>query len=261
MPHGPLIVPDLGEYNAKDWHMQYKEWAGMVTYMDNKVGDLLRLLEELGIDDNTIIFFASDNGDSSDGYESRYLKDENTPSISAFFDSSSHTRGKKGDSYDGAFHVPAMARWPGHITPNQISDQIWAFWDFLPTAADLAGVAPPSDIDGISILPTLLGSEDQKQHDYLYWEYSQNQSVRDGKWFGHRANGGDVELYDLIADPGQSKDLSGQFPDIKKEMEVIMDYAHTPSDVWPSPGESQDEFQKRLMDNNVPERPNNVGLY
>ncbi len=261
MPHGPLIVPDLGEYNAKDWPMQYKEWAGMVTYMDRKVGDLLHLLEELDIDDETIIFFASDNGDSSDAYQSRYTKVNEAESISSFFASSSPTRGKKGDSYDGAFHVPAMARWPGHITPNSTSDQIWAFWDFLPMAADVAGVEPPTDVDGISILPTLLGNGDQKQHDYLYWEFNQNQAVRDGKWFAHRANGGDMELYNLIADPEQSIDLSGQFPDITKEMDVIMDNAHTPSDVWPSPGESQDEFKKRLMDNNVPERPNNVGLY
>lgn len=261
MPHGPLIVPELGEYKSKEWPMQYKEWAGMVTYMDQKVGDLMNLLEELGIDDDTMIFFASDNGDSSDAYEKQYKKDETTLSISSFFDSSSPTRGIKGDSYDGAFHVPALVRWPGHIAPNQTSDQIWAFWDFLPTAADIVGVAPPSDIDGISILPTLVGKGNQKQHDYLYWEYNQNQAIRDGKWFAHRANGGDVELYDLIADPEQSKDLSSQFPELSKEMEIRMDGAHTPSDVWPSPGEGQDEFKQRLIVQNIPDRLNNVGEY
>lgn len=261
VPHGPLIVPELGDYKDKDWPIQYKEWAAMITRMDNEVGKLLNLIKELGLDENTIIFFASDNGDSSHGYEGRYLKEKSSPIISDFFSSSSPTRGRKGDSYDGAFHVPAIARWPGHIPPNKESNLIWAFWDFLPTAADIAGVEPPSDIDGISILPTLLGQDQQKQHDYLYWEFNQEQAVRYGNWFAHRANGGQIELYDLIADPQQSNDLSVNFPDIVEEMEKIMLNAHTPSDVWPSPGEKQEDFQKRLIDNNIPDRPDNVGLF
>ncbi len=261
IPHGPLIVPDLGEYNDKDWPIQHKEWAAMITRMDTEVGKLLHLLKDLGLDDNTIIFFASDNGDSSDGYEGRYLKEKEAPTLSDFFASSSPTKGRKGDSYDGAFHVPALVRWPGHIAPNQISDHIWAFWDFLPTAAEIAGVEPPSDIDGISILPTLLGKGNQKPHDYLYWEYNQNQAVRDGKWFAHRASGGQIELYDLITDPQQSKDLSESFPVVVKRMKEIMLEAHFPSDVWPSPGEKQEDFKKRLTDNNIPERPDNVGLF
>jgi arylsulfatase A-like enzyme len=260
IPHGPLIVPDLGEYKDKDWPIQHKEWAAMITRMDTEVGKLLKLIDELGLDENTIIFFASDNGNST-GYENRYLKEKSGPSLVDFFDLASPTRGKKGDSYNGAFHVPAVVRWPGKIAPDQVSDQIWAFWDFLPTAAEIAGIQAPSDIDGISILPTLLGKGKQKQHDYLYWEFIQNQAVRKGKWFAHRANGGEIELYDLISDPQQSRDLSSTNSKIVKKVEQIMGNAHTPSDVWPSPGESPEEFKKRLKENNISERPNNISVY
>jgi len=261
IPHGPLIVPDLGEFKDKDWGIMYKEWAAMITRMDTEVGKLLNLIKELGLDENTIIFFTSDNGNSSYGYERRYLTDSNSPSLNDFFNLDSPTRGRKTNSYDGAFHVPAMVRWPGHIKPNQVSAQKWAFWDFLPTAIEIAGVKPSSDIDGISILPTLLGKRKQKQHEYLYWEYQQNQAVRYGKWFAHRVNGGHIELYDLISDAQQSNDLSNRFPDIVKKIEQIMYKSHTPSDVWPSPGETPEEFKKRLKDNNIPDRPNNAGLF
>jgi arylsulfatase A-like enzyme len=259
-PHGPLIVPDLGIYKDENWDIQLKEWAAMITRMDTEVGKLLALLKELKIDDNTIIFFASDNGNQG-GYDGRYLKLKSGPTIREFFDQDSPTRGGKGDSYDGAFHVPAMVRWPGHIKPGQVSDHIWAFWDFLPTAAEIAGIEAPSAIDGISILPTLLGKEGQKQHEYLYWEYQQSQAIRSGKWYAHRASGKQIELYDLITDPKQSNDLSGSQPDVIRKMEDIMTKSHTPSDVWPSPGESPEQFAKRLKDNNIPEGPNNLSRY
>ena len=259
-PHGPLIVPDLGIYKDERWDIQHKEWAAMITRMDTEVGKLLSLLKELKLDDNTIIFFAADNGNPS-GYDGRYLKLKNGPAIGEFFNDASPTRGDKGDSYDGAFHVPAMVRWPGHISPGKESDHIWAFWDFLPTAAEIAGIKPPSEIDGISILPALLGKGEQKQHEYLYWEYKQNQAVRSGKWFAHKASGKQIELYDLIADPQQLNDLSSNYPDVVKKMEEAMIQSHSPSDVWPSPGETNEEFAKRLKENNVPERPDNLSLY
>lgn len=261
IPHGPLIVPDLGEYNDKEgWAVQHKEWAAMITRMDSHVGDLLNLLDELGLGDNTVIFFVSDNGDSA-GYEGRYLEVEDAPRIMDFFNSHSPTRGRKGQSYDGAFRVPALVRWPDRIGANLVSAQIWAFWDFMPTAAEIAGIEPPSDIDGISILPTLTGNGLQEQHEYLYWEFNQNQAVRADRWYAHRANGGHVELYDLPADPQQTNDLSSRFPEIAERMGTMMDEAHTPSDVWISPGESEEEFQQRLRENNVPKRPDNVALF
>ena len=259
-PHGPLIVPDLGIYKNEDWDIHHKEWAAMITRMDTEVGKLLALLKKLKIDDETIIFFASDNGNPT-GYDSRYLKLKSGQTIGEFFNNACPTRGGKGDVYDGAFHVPAMVRWHGKIKPGQVSDYIWAFWDFLPTAAEIAGVEVPVKTDGISILPTLLGKEKQNQHDYLYWEYQQDQAVRSGKWYAIRPGGKQVELYDLIADPQQSNDLSSNYPDNVRRMEEIMARSHTPSDVWPSPGETQEAFAKRLKDNNIPERPDNVSNY
>ncbi|WP_339924549.1 sulfatase-like hydrolase/transferase [uncultured Cyclobacterium sp.] len=132
-PHGPLIVPELGEYKDQDWPIQHKEWAAMISRMDGDVGRLMALLEELNLDDDTIIFFASDNGNSSQGYEKRYLDLEEGPTLSEFFKHLSPTRGQKSKEYNGGFHVPAMARWPGHIPAGSESDLIWAFWDFLPT--------------------------------------------------------------------------------------------------------------------------------
>lgn len=259
-PHGPLIVPDLGIYKDKDWDIHNKEWAAMITRMDTEVGRLLALLKKLKIDNETIIFFASDNGNPT-GYDDRYLKLKSGQTIGEFFNNTCPTRGGKGDAYDGAFHVPAMVRWPGKIKPGQVSDYIWAFWDFLPTAAEIAGVEVPVKTDGISILPTLLGKEKQNQHDCLYWEYQQDQAVRSGKWYALRPDGKQVELYDLIADPQQSNDLSSNYSEIVKRMEEIMARSHTPSDVWPSPGETQEAFAKRLKDNNIPERPDNVSNY
>jgi arylsulfatase A-like enzyme len=262
IPHGPLIVPELGEYKDEDWAIQHKEWAAMVTRMDSEVGRLLNLLEELGLEENTVIFFASDNGNGSYGYERRYLENDATARrFSEFFNQDSPTRGRKTDSYDGAYRVPALVYWPGHIAANQVSDHMWAFWDFLPTAAAIAGIEPPSGIDGISILPALTGKGKQVEHEYLYWEYRQNQAVRYGKWFAHRSSGKEVELYDLASDPQQSSDLSDGHPEVVKRIEQIMREAHTPSDVWPSPGETPEEFNNRLEENQIPERPENAGLF
>jgi len=259
-PHGPLIVPDLGTYKDESWDIQHKEWAAMITRMDTEVGKLLALLEELKLDDNTIIFFASDNGNPT-GYDSRYLNLKEGLTLEEFFNNTAPTRGKKGDSYNGAFQVPAMVRWPGHIKPAQVSDQIWAFWDFLPTAAEIAGIEPPSGLDGISVLPVLTGETEEIEREYLYWEYKQKQAVRSGKWFAHKPNGKPVELFDLSSDPGQSVSLSREFPDIVRRMEEIMQKSHTPSDVWPSPGETPEQFAKRLKENNIPERHANASDY
>lgn len=262
IPHGPLIVPDLGEYKNEDWPIQHKEWAAMVTRLDTQVGRVLKSIKELGLDENTIILFASDNGFSAYGYEGRYLQEKAGPSLEEFFNLASPTKGRKGDTFNGAFHVPVVARWPGHIAPGQTSDHIWAFWDFMPTAAAIAGVAAPRNTDGISILPVLTGMNKRKQHDYLYWEFANTQVIRTGKWFSRRAGGSrHIELYDLIADPQQNNDLSAGNPNIVKRIARIMDKSHTPGDVWPSPGETEEAFQKRLAGKDIPPRPNNLFLY
>jgi len=168
-------------------------------------------------------------------------------------------RGRKGDSYDGAFRVPALVRWSGKIKAGQVSDQIWAFWDFLPTAAELAGTQLKTKTDGISILPTLLGQPGkQKQHEFLYWEFGKNQAVRMKNWFAHRKNGGRVELYDLLRDPQQKKDLAAEHAKTAARALQIMQQEHTPSEVWPSPGESNEQYQLRLKKLGVNSYPVNI---
>ena len=132
-------------------------------------------------------------------------------------------------------------------------------WDFLPTAAEIVNVNAPENIDGISILPTLLGdSVKQEQHDFLYWEYKAEQAVRMHNWYGYKNKAGKLEVYDLIKNPEQDKDMSAEYPDVAQKIEEIMREQHVPSDVWPSPGESQDEFQKRMTALGIGERPKNV---
>ena len=261
VPHGPLIVPELGQYKDKEWPIQHKEWAAMVSRMDGEVGKLMALLKDLNLDENTIIFFASDNGNSSQGYEKRYLDVQEGPTLSAFFKHRSPTRGQKGNEYNGGFHIPAIARWPAHIAAGTESDHIWAFWDFLPTAADLAGVSPPSGLDGISILPTLTGKGVQKQHEYLYWEHNQNQAIKWGDYFGHKASGADLELYNLKTDPQQQNDISDDNTEMVEKINNMMADSHRSSDVWPSPGESKEAFQKRMEEQNIPKKPNNIGHF
>ena len=255
IPHGPIIAPDLGPYRDTDWPVGHKEWAAMITRLDHAVGDVLSLLEELQIDDQTLVFFASDNGCSLRGYD----RDRTVVRISEHFQSGGPTRGGKGETCDGAFRVPAVARWPGHIEAGQVSDHVWAFWDVLPTTAELAGATMPEGIDGISFAPTLLGDpENQQQHDYLYWEFQQNQAVRHNDWFAHRKNGGQVELYDLDQDPQQRHDLAGENRALAAKVLTWMQQSHQPSEVWPSPGESVTAFAERLQRAGVPKRARNI---
>jgi arylsulfatase A-like enzyme len=214
-------------------------YAAMVTHMDKGVGQILDLLEELGIADNTLILFTSDNGPTF-----RRLGG----SDSDFFESAGVFKGLKGDLYEGGIRVPLVARWPGHIPPGTTTDHIAAWYDILPTLCDAAGVKTPADIDGTSFLPTLLGKPDeQKPHDFLYWEftsYGGQQAVRMGKWKGIRRDmiqrhkkGQPIvtELYNLDTDPGESTDLADQNPAVLKKIETIMRNEHTPSTRFPFP--------------------------
>ncbi len=257
-PHGSYIAPDLNIYKDLDWPLSHKIYASMVTRVDDEVGKLLNLLKELKIDNNTLVIFASDNGNTGGN-----AKEDETPN-EIFFNSFSPTRGGKGDIYDGAFNVPAMARWPGVIEAGTVSDHIWAFWDFLPTAADLAGVETPGNTDGISFLPTLLGQiEEQKEHEFLYWEYKAEQAVRMGKWYGFKNKKGKLEIYDLENNPEQDTDLSEKYPEIYSKIDEIMQSEHTPSDVFLLPGESNDEYKIRMKSLGVTEenRPDNAGNF
>jgi arylsulfatase A-like enzyme len=230
-----MEVPAYGPYADKDWPRPQKGHAAMITRMDGDVGRLMAKLEELGLDENTFVFFSSDNGPHKEG-----------GADPAFFNSSGPLRGYKRALYEGGIRVPTIARWPGKIKPGSVTDHISAFWDFLPTCCDLAGIDTPQDTDGISMLPTLLGrAAEQKDHEYLYWEFHEQgkkQAVRMGNWKGVRLNvaknpDGPIELYYLKTDIGEQNNIADQHPQIVARIEDIMASARTPSEHWPLPGQ------------------------
>lgn len=228
IPHGKYQVPDDKPYSDKSWSQAEKNYAAMITRMDKDIGDIFSLLDSLGIDENTVVFFASDNGA--------------TKRMSPFFNSNGPLRGFKGDMYEGGIRAPLIARWPGKIAPGRTSDHISAFWDMLPTFAEIAGAVNPENIDGISFLPELL-NESQKEHEFLFWSYftynygwdpgSENprnqlesMAVRMGKWKAVRNNlknnpDADIELYDLSEDIGEENNVADQFSAILKKMKRI----------------------------------------
>jgi len=241
IPHMALQVPEdsLAEYRGKWPDPPYKGdkgyfahpnpracYAAMVTRMDKDVGRIMSLLKELALDDNTLVIFTSDNGPTFNG-----------GSDSAFFESAKPLRGLKGSVYEGGIRVPYIARWPGRIKAAGTSNHISAFWDFLPTCCELTGKDPPQDIDGISMLPTLLGrDQEQKKHEYMYWELRGQQAIRMGKWKALRLKPGrKIELYDLDSDIAESNDLADGHPEIVAEMAKIFRTSRTESEVFPLP--------------------------
>ncbi|MBI1317580.1 MAG: sulfatase-like hydrolase/transferase [Candidatus Hydrogenedens sp.] len=222
-----MEVPDLAPYEDNDWPAPQKGHAAMITRLDRDVGRLMQALKDHGLDENTIVFFTSDNGPHAEGG----AKPE-------FFRSAGDLNGKKRDLTDGGIKVPMIVRWPGHVEAGSESDLVWAFWDFLPTAAALADAEPPKDINGISVLPTLLGQEGQQQHDYLYWEFFEGgflQGVRMKNWKGIRRDFRRFELYDLNADPGEKTNVADEHPEVVNQIAGIMDQARTDSEHFPIP--------------------------
>jgi len=220
-----MQVPSDAPYSGKDWPQVEKNFAAVVTRLDSDVGRLMNTLKETGLDGNTLVVFASDNGPHREG--------GHNPS---FFESSGPLRGIKRDLSEGGIRVPAIMRWPGTIRAGSVSDFPWAFWDFLPTAAELAGVPAPAGIDGQSILPALRG-DTQKPHEYLYWEFHESgfdQAVRAGNWKGLRKGPqGPLELYDLSADLGERHNLAASNPEVVKRLEAILARARTEDPEWP----------------------------
>lgn len=211
-----MEVPSYGPYANRDWPEPEKGFAAMVTYMDRDVGRLFALLKELEIDDETLVLFTSDNGPHQEGGHKH-----------EFFDSNGPLTGYKRSLHDGGIRVPLIARWPGRVAAGTTSDLPSAFWDFLPTACELAGVAPPENIDGLSYLPTLLGEDArQKRHEYLYWasqEGKQPVGVRYGKWKlveyqTPKAAPEDWRLYDLSRDIAEMNDLADAHPEMVEKI-------------------------------------------
>lgn len=215
-PHGPLIVPRLESYTYDNWPSQrHQEWGSIITRMDNGIGRILDLLEDLGIDDNTIIFFASDNGYSCWGYFGMEQGEK-----VEFFDNKGPFRGSKFTlDGEGGIRVPLIARWPGKIEPGSVTEQPVAFWDILPTLSELGGAKVGHDTDGISIVSTLLNKGDEQlQHEYFYWEQNHQQVVRMGQWKAYREHPEkSTELYNLEKDVGETKNIAGDNPDIVRK--------------------------------------------
>ncbi len=247
-PHAEIRVPEdsLGEYKGKfpetpfvnlkaDQHPSqgyrsqatpHAAFAAMVTRMDRDVGRILEHLKQLGLDEDTIVFFTSDNGPHKEG-----------GADPEFFDSNGPLRGIKRDLYDGGIRVPMIVRWPGTIKANRTSEQVWAMWDVLPTAAAIARARAPKNVDGISMLPTLQGKR-QRDHEYLYWEFFERgfqQAVRMKNWKAVRLSPGQpLELYDMAKDAGEQENVAGRHPKIVAEMEKILAGARTESEKWPA---------------------------
>lgn len=211
-------VPTDLQYAGKPWPDVEKDHAAVITYLDGKVGDLMARLKALGVDDNTLVFFASDNGAHKEGGH----KPE-------FFNSTGGLRGHKRSLYEGGVRSPTMVRWPAFIKGGQRSTFAWAFWDMLPTFADLAGesvvgTSDFKDLDGISIVPMLLGHSEQAAHEYLYFTWSatttvSGYAVRQGRWKGvvpfcadseglQPSMEDNMEIYDLSADPFETSDVA-----------------------------------------------------
>ncbi len=217
----------LGPYGSQP--EAHAAFAAMVKELDDYVGDLLKKLQELGLDKNTIVIFASDNGPHMEG-----------GADPDYFDSNGPLKGYKRDMYEGGIRTPMLVRWTGKIRPGSRSNHISAFWDVMPTFAEITGAKIPVPIDGISFLPSLLGKK-QKEHDYLYWEFHEQggkMAVRMDNWKAVKLNIDKVpqcetELYDLSADSGEVNNIASSRPEIVKKMEEIMKEAHSPSIDFP----------------------------
>lgn len=225
----PRAIPQ--KWDGKGYQPQaypHAAYAAMVTILDTYVGQVIAKLKTLGLDKNTLIVFTSDNGPHREG--------GNDPD---FFNSSGSLRGIKRSLYEGGMREPMIVSWPGVIQKGKRSNQTGAFWDFLPTFADLIKQPVPAAVDGISILPTLVSKGKQQQHEYLYWEFHEDggrQAIRKGKWKGvkNKANHAESarwELYNLEADPAEKTDLAAEQPDLIRQLEKIAAQAHRSSDV------------------------------
>jgi len=254
VPHLPLQVPDdsIAPYIGKfpdppyDGKRSYRAhptpraaYAGMISRMDRDIGRMLTTIDELGLTDNTIVIFTSDNGPARHGPGGMDAK---------FFNSTGGLRGEKGTLFEGGIRVPAIAKWPGHVPAGTVSGFACAAYDWMPTLMEMINETEsiPNGINNHSFAPTLLGRR-QPKGTALYWEFAGSggqQACRFGKWKAIRTglwgnepipkNSG-IELYDLVADPAESVDLAEKFPRLRKRAELIMDSAHVPTKTFPFP--------------------------
>jgi len=227
-----MEVPDVGQYADRDWPAPQKHHAAMITRLDDAVGQVLDRLEKLGLTDKTVVFVSSDNGPHSEG-----------GADARFFRSAGPLRGKKRDLTEGGIRVPMVVRWPGVVPAGTTSDYAWGFCDVLPTLAEIAGAMPPASIDGISVLPAIVGAKlagrEMVAHPPLYWEFHERgfqQAVRLGHWKAIRPRtGAPLELYDLDRDLSEKQNVAGAQLEVVARCEQVMVTARTESAHWPTP--------------------------
>ncbi|MGK7397916.1 MAG: arylsulfatase [Candidatus Cyclobacteriaceae bacterium M3_2C_046] len=232
LPGEKQEVPDFGIYADRDWEKTSKGYAAMITRMDRDVGAILDRLGQLGLAENTLVIFTSDNGPMQ----------EEAHAFAKRFNSNGPLRGGKRDVYEGGIRVPLIAWWPETITAGTQTDHISAFWDFLPTACELARVEVPSDVTGKSYLPALM-SQEQPDDEYLYWEFPEKGfqvAIRQGPWKAVKTGLSENpeapwQLYNLEQDIDESENIAGQHPDIIEKMDEIFRQAHQPSQEFPLP--------------------------
>ena len=222
-----MEVPDYRIYANEDWESDSLGYAAMITRLDGYVGEIVAKLKETGLEENTLFIFTSDNGPMPEKV-----------GFTKFFDSNGPYRGGKREPYEGGVRIPFIAKWPGKIKAGTINHHITAFYDFLPTCCDIAGIDIPEWTDGISYLPTLLGNDDEQQtHKYYYSEFHGGQgwqAIRKDNWKAVRPKARvtpdePIELYNLSTDIGEKNNVADQYPEIVAELAKIMDEAHVPS--------------------------------
>ena len=226
LPHGRYEIPDASAWDDKPWTDDEKVYAAMITKIDTQVGQIADLLHELGIKDNTLLFFGSDHG-AARRWEP--------------FGSCGALRGQKGTMYEGGLRTPMIVHWPDRIPAGAVSDQVWYYTDFMPTVADVIGTDAPDNMDGVSILPTLLDESQDIGERFLYWERfggGFKQAVRWKNWKAVRNPSPrlldePLELYDLDRDIGEENDVAADHPDVIAEIEDYMKDARIDSPNWP----------------------------
>lgn len=239
LPHSPYHQPDdslltyyskktgfpKGDAHAEDFSVS--KYAALTARLDKQVGEIVAKLKALNLLDKTLIIFTSDNGTALRTEEDRYLQ------------TGGQLHGRKGEVYEGGIKSPFVAYWKGKIKPGTKSEHISAFWDFLPTCAEIVKINNPENIDGISFLPTILGqAENQKTHEYLYWERDQCQAIRQGDMkavikYDKVTKEQTVEIYNVAKDPFEKSDLNVSMPQLKEKFLSLAKTAHVESTIFP----------------------------
>ncbi|BDD10700.1 N-acetylgalactosamine-6-sulfatase [Fulvitalea axinellae] len=241
LPHDEYEIPQIDErYKDKDWTEQEKIYASMVSLIDSDMGKIAKKLKDMGIDDNTLLFFTSDNGGAR-RWDGR-------------FDSNGALRGKKRDLYEGGIRIPMIVSMPGTVSAGVVEATPWTFADVLPTVADFAGAKTPANIDGISVKDLLTGKGKPGADRAFYWEFHEKggkQAVRKGNWKAVRLDvdkkgfHSDVELYDLSKDLGEKTNVATDHPEVVKDLLDVMEKEHTLSQHFPFPHEME-KLEKKL---------------